>query len=123
MSVLLKQPIEQLNGGEVAATMRAIGASARAAVSVLASLGAAEKRRAIEAMAHAIRAATPAILAANGEDVAQARKSDSTRAFIDRLHLDEKRISAMADGVDKVAALTDPVGTVMAGWDRPNGLH
>jgi glutamate-5-semialdehyde dehydrogenase len=123
MSVLLKKPIEQLDGQEVAATMRAIGASSRAAARVLATLGAAEKRRAIGAMAHAIRAATPAILAANGEDVAQARKSDSTRAAIDRLRLDEKRIAAMADGVDTVAALADPVGAVIAGWDRPNGLR
>jgi glutamate-5-semialdehyde dehydrogenase len=123
MSVLLKRPIEQLNGREVAATMRAIGADARAAVRVLATLGAAEKSRAIAAMAHAIRAATPAILAANREDVAQARKSDFTPAFIDRLRLDEKRVAAMADGVDTVAALTDPVGTVIAGWDRPNGLR
>jgi glutamate-5-semialdehyde dehydrogenase len=123
MSVLLKRPIEQLNGREVAPTMRAIGADARAAVRVLATLEAGEKSRAIAAMAHAIRAATPAILAANREDVAQARKSDSTPAFIDRLRLDEKRIAAMADGVDAVAALTDPVGTVIAGWDRPNGLR
>jgi glutamate-5-semialdehyde dehydrogenase len=123
MSVLLKKPIEQLNGGELAATMRAIGTSARAAARVLATLGAAEKKRAIEAMARAIRAATPAILAANGEDLAQARKSDSTHALIDRLRLDEKRIAAMADGVDTVAALTDPVGAVIAGWDRPNGLR
>jgi glutamate-5-semialdehyde dehydrogenase len=123
MSVLLKKPVEQFNGGEVAATMRAIGVSSRAAARVLASLNAAEKRRAIEAMAHAIRAATPAILAANGEDVAQARKSDSTRAVIDRLRLDEKRIVAMADGVEAVAALADPVGAVIAAWDRPNGLR
>jgi glutamate-5-semialdehyde dehydrogenase len=123
MSVLLKKPVEQFNGGEVAATMRAIGVSSRAAAGVLASLNAAEKRRAIEAMAHAIRAATPAILAANGEDVAQARKSDSTRAVIDRLRLDEKRIAAMADGVEAVAALADPVGAVIAAWDRPNGLR
>jgi glutamate-5-semialdehyde dehydrogenase len=123
MSVLLKKPIEQLNGGEIAASMRAIGTSARAAARVLATLGAAEKKRAIEAMARAIRAATPAILAANGEDLAQARKSDSTHALIDRLRLDEKRIAAMADGVDTVAALTDPVGAVIAGWDRPNGLR
>ncbi len=123
MSVLLKKPIEQLNGGELAATMRAIGTSARAAARGLATLGAAEKKRAIEAMARAIRAATPAILAANGEDLAQARKSNSTHALIDRLRLDEKRIAAMADGVDTVAALTDPVGAVIAGWDRPNGLR
>ncbi|MCL2430729.1 MAG: glutamate-5-semialdehyde dehydrogenase [Alphaproteobacteria bacterium] len=123
MSVLLKKPVEHLDGGEVAAKMRVIGAGARAAARVLATLGAAEKTRAIEAMAQAIRAASPAILAANGEDVAQARKSDATGAFIDRLRLDDKRIAAIADGVETVAALTDPVGAVIAGWDRPNGLR
>jgi glutamate-5-semialdehyde dehydrogenase len=123
MSVPLKRPAEKFEGGEIAGTMRAIGANARAAARHLATLGAAEKRRAIEAMAHAIRAAAPAILAANNEDVAEARKAGATSAFIDRLRLDEKRIAAMADGVDTVAALPDPVGTVIAGWDRPNGMR
>jgi glutamate-5-semialdehyde dehydrogenase len=123
MSVPLKKPTEQFNGGEIAATMRAIGTKARAAARTLAALGAAEKQRAIEAMAHAIRAAAPAILAANGEDVAEARKTGAAPAFIDRLRLDEKRIAAMADGVDTIAALPDPVGAVIAGWDRPNGMR
>jgi len=123
MSVPLKRPAEKFEGGEIAGTMRAIGANARAAARRLATLGAAEKQRAIEAMAHAIRAAAPAILAANNEDVAEARKAGATSAFIDRLRLDEKRIAAMADGVDTVAALPDPVGTVIAGWDRPNGMR
>src|SRR5579871_3785385 len=123
MSVPLKRPAEKFEGGEIAGTMRAIGANARAAARRLATLGAAEKQRAIEAMAHAIRAAAPAILAANNEDVAEARKAGATSAFIDRLRLDEKRIAAMADGVDTVAALPDPVGTVIAGWSRPNGMR
>jgi glutamate-5-semialdehyde dehydrogenase len=74
-------------------------------------------------MARSIRAATPAILAANREDVAEAEAAGMTAAFVDRLRLDEKRIAAMADGVDVVAALPDPVGAVIAGWDRPNGMR
>jgi glutamate-5-semialdehyde dehydrogenase len=123
MNVPLKKTIEKFECGEIAATMRAIGANARAAARRLANLGAAEKQHAIGAMARAIRAAAPAILAANGEDAAEARKAGATSAFIDRLRLDEKRIAAMADGVDTVAALPDPVGTVIAGWDRPNGMR
>jgi glutamate-5-semialdehyde dehydrogenase len=74
-------------------------------------------------MGRAIRAATAPILAANREDVAEAEKAGATAAFIDRLRLDEKRIAAMADGVDVIAALPDPVGTVISGWDRPNGMR
>src|SRR6266852_4231921 len=123
MNVSLKKPSEEFKGGDIAATMRTIGADARAAASILATLSAAEKRRAISAMAHAIRAATTPILAANREDVAEAEKAGATTAFIDRLRLDEKRIAAMADGVDTVAALPDPVGTVISGCDRPNGMR
>jgi glutamate-5-semialdehyde dehydrogenase len=123
MSIPLKKPVEQFNGGEIAATMRAIGANARVAARRLATLGAAEKQRAIEAVAQAIRAAVAAILAANGEDVTEARNAGAPPAFIDRLRLDEKRIAAMADGVGTVAALPDPVGTVIAGWHRPNGMR
>jgi glutamate-5-semialdehyde dehydrogenase len=123
MSVPLKKPIEEFNGEDIAAVMRTIGVNARAAARILATLGAADKRRALEAMAHAIRTATAAILAANCEDVAQAEKAGATAAFIDRLRLDEKRIAAMADGVDAVATLPDPVGTVISGWERPNGMR
>jgi glutamate-5-semialdehyde dehydrogenase len=123
MSVALKKPIKELKGEEIAATMRTIGANARAAARILATLSPTEKEHAIAAMAHAIRAATAAILAANREDVADAEEAGATTAFIDRLRLDEKRIAAMADGVDIVAALPDPVGTVISGWDRPNGMR
>src|SRR5229473_4892527 len=123
MSVPLKKPIQEFKGDDIAATMRAIGVNARAAARILATLSPTEKNRAITAMAHAIRAATAPILAANREDVAEADKAGATAAFIDRLRLDEKRIAAMADGVDVIAALPDPVGTVISGWDRPNGMR
>jgi glutamate-5-semialdehyde dehydrogenase len=123
MNVALKKPIEDLKGGEIAATMHAIGVNARTAARILATLSPPEKKHAIAAMARAIRAAAPTILAANREDVAEAEKAGATAAFIDRLRLDEKRIAAMADGVDIIAALPDPVGTVISGWDRPNGMR
>jgi glutamate-5-semialdehyde dehydrogenase len=109
--------------GDIAAVMRTMGANARAAAAALGAAGAAEKERALRAMAHAVRAAVPAILSANGEDVAEAEKSGATAAFVDRLKLDPKRIASIADGIDTVAALTDPVGAVMAAWDRPNGMR
>ena len=123
MSVALKKPIEEFKGEDIAATMRAIGVNARAAARILATLSPTEKEHAIAAMGRAIRAATAPILAANREDVAEAEKAGATAAFIDRLRLDEKRIAAMADGVDVIAALPDPVGTVISGWDRPNGMR
>ena len=123
MSVALKKPIEEFKGEDIAATMRAIGVNARAAARILATLSPTEKEHAIAAMGRAIRAATAPILAANREDVAEAEKAGATAAFIDRLRLDEKRIAAMADGVDIIAALPDPVGTVISGWDRPNGMR
>jgi glutamate-5-semialdehyde dehydrogenase len=103
--------------------MRTIGAKASAVTRTLATLGPARKTSAIEAMARAIRAATPTIMAANRADVAEAEKAGATSAFIDRLRLDEKRIAAMADGVDTVAALPDPVGVVISSWVRPNGMR
>ena len=123
MSVLLQKPIEESNVGDIVATMRMVGTNARAAARILATIGAVEKERAIRAMAQTVRAATPAILAANGEDVTEAEKAGATAAFLDRLKLDEKRVIAMADGIDTIAALPDPIGTVMSAWDRPNGMR
>ena len=80
MSVLLKKPIEEFNGVELAAIMRPIGANARAAARILAALSASEKKHAITAMARTIRAAAPTILAANREDVAEAEKAEQGAA-------------------------------------------
>src|SRR6516225_409962 len=73
-------------------------------------------------MAQAIHARAPQILAANAEDVAEARAAGATAAFLDRLALDEKRVVATAQGIEVVRALPDPVGAVMERWQRPNGL-
>jgi glutamate-5-semialdehyde dehydrogenase len=98
-----------------------LGRQARAAARVLAQAGAAAKNAALIAAAKAIRADATAILAANARDMAAAR--DLSNAMVDRLKLDEKRIEAMAKGLDEIAALADPVGDVIARWTQPNGLE
>jgi glutamate-5-semialdehyde dehydrogenase len=108
---------------DVAAEMRAIGARARAAARRLALATTAEKNAALAGAAAAIRRNEAAILAANAVDVANARTAGVTGSFIDRLTLTPERIAAMVKGIEEVAALTDPVGSVTAEWDRPNGLH
>jgi glutamate-5-semialdehyde dehydrogenase len=119
MSANLKS-IEGL--GDLAAMMRDMGAQARAAARRLALATAAEKDRALRGMAQALRGRTAAVLAANAEDLAEARKAGATPAFLDRLALDERRIAAVATGLEVIADLADPVGTVMASWERPNGM-
>jgi len=108
--------------GDIAALMRDMGTRARAAAHVLALADSSRKEKALRAAAKAIRAQSSAILQANAEDIAAARGQNATPAFLDRLSLDAKRVAAMADGVDVVAALPDPVGQVTAKWTRPNGL-
>ena len=120
----MNAPLKTIDGsGDIAAIMRSMGIQARAAARCLALAAAADKDRALGAMAQAVREAATAIGAANSEDLAAARAAGATPAFLDRLALDEKRIGAMAAGLDAIAALADPVGTVAASWDRPNGLH
>src|SRR5262245_2892715 len=103
--------------------MGEIGRRAKAAARSLALAPAVQKDSALAGMARAIRASCPDILAANTEDVAEARSAGATSAFIDRLQLDRNRVAAMADGVEVVRALRDPVGAVVDQWTRPNGLH
>jgi glutamate-5-semialdehyde dehydrogenase len=110
-------------GASLAATMRQVGRDARTAARALALAPAAQKNRALAAMAKAIRAASPAILAANAQDRDEARAAGATPAFLDRLALDRGRIAAMADGIDVIRKLKDPVGAVMASWRRPNGMR
>jgi glutamate-5-semialdehyde dehydrogenase len=105
------------------AAMREIGRDARRAAHVLALAPAARKNRALVAMAKAVRGARSAILAANAEDVAEAKSKSATAAFLDRLTLDAKRVEAIAAGLDMIGKLKDPVGAVMASWRRPNGMR
>lgn len=101
--------------------LQKMGAAAKAAAAVLRTAGE-KKRRALLEAAQALRAAAPEILAANAVDLAAARESDMRDAMLDRLTLTEARIEAMAQGVEDVAAQRDPVGRVLSGETRPNGL-
>jgi glutamate-5-semialdehyde dehydrogenase len=107
---------------ETAALMAGLGAEARAAARELAVAPAQAKSEALTAAAAAVRAAAGAILAANAEDVTAARRTGRPAAFIDRLTLDPARVEAIAQGLDSIAVLPDPVGAVIAEWERPNGL-
>jgi glutamate-5-semialdehyde dehydrogenase len=107
---------------DIAGLMRTIGREARHAARVLALARAPQKNAALTAMAQAIRAEESQILAANAEDVAEAKAGGATAAFLDRLGLDPKRVAAMAAGVEVVRDLNDPVGAVMESWTRPNAM-
>ena len=106
----------------LAATMAELGRKAREAASQLALASAEAKGAALKAAAAAVRRRQNDILAANAEDVAAAKASDTGAALIDRLALDPKRLEGVAQGLDDIAALPDPVGRVLAEWTRPNGL-
>src|SRR3954464_14576826 len=108
--------------GEVAATMSDIGRRAKAAARVLALAGTAQKDRALAGMASAIRAGKSEILAANAEDLAAGKTANLTPAIIERLTLNDQRVEAMAEGLDVVRGLADPVGRVTESWTRPNGM-
>jgi glutamate-5-semialdehyde dehydrogenase len=96
--------------------------SARAAAPALARASADEKNAALRAGAAALRTRIPELLAANAHDVAAARETGGAAAFLDRLTLTEKRVDAMAVGLEQIAALPDPVGEQISRWSRPNGL-
>jgi glutamate-5-semialdehyde dehydrogenase len=107
---------------DLADAMQAMGADARKASRALAVAPADQKNEALHAMAAAIRSASSDLLAANEKDVADGHENGLTGAFIDRLTLTPERIEAMAAGIEAIAALDDPVGAVIAAWERPNGL-
>lgn len=114
-SLLRSEAIPQL--------MRRIGLQARAAASALASASTEAKNLALREAAASIRARSDAIMAANAKDRAAGEAKGMTKAMLDRLALDPARIAAIAKGLEEVAGLPDPVGAVIAEWDRPNGLH
>ncbi|MCB1496225.1 MAG: glutamate-5-semialdehyde dehydrogenase [Bauldia sp.] len=110
-------------GADIGAEMAAIGRAAKEAARRLANATTKEKNAALKAMAAAIRGNEEKILAENALDVTDAREAKTADAFVDRLTLDAGRVEAMATGIEEIAALPDPIGTVLAEWDRPNGLH
>ncbi len=107
---------------DIGAAMDAIGAAAKAAAHELANASPESKNAALHAAAAAIRTRKDEILAANARDVARAEANGVKGSFLDRLVLNDERVEAMARGLEDVAALPDPIGTVLAEWERPNGL-
>lgn len=114
-------PLKTLEAN-TAAVMPEIGRRARKAARVLALAPSAQKDKALGAAATAVLASKAAILAANAEDLAEAKRGGANAAFLDRLALDDKRVAAMAVGIETIRDLADPVGQVTERWTRPNGM-
>ena len=123
MSAVKSIERSDLESQDVAAIVRAVGARARVAARELAQAPSSHKEAALRAMAAAIRSGKARILQANARDLDEAGSADKTPAFVDRLRLDPARVEGMSAGLEAVAILPDPVGQVIAEWDRPNGLH
>jgi glutamate-5-semialdehyde dehydrogenase len=100
-----------------------LGARARIAARELAKASSATKAEALKAAADALEKSAPAIIEANERDVERAVAAGADATMVDRLRLDLGRISSMADGLRSVAALPDPVGELVEGFVRPNGLR
>ena len=100
--------------------MAELGDRAKRAAATLASASTDQKNRALRAGAAAIRAATAQLVEENAKDTGQAQSLSAS--LLDRLALNESRIKAMAEGLEAIAELPDPIGSVIAEWDRPNGL-
>ncbi|MDR7033640.1 glutamate-5-semialdehyde dehydrogenase [Mesorhizobium sp. BE184] len=115
--------LHEKSPNDTAALMADLGQRARAAARPLAVATTQSKNTALVAMADALMRNQAEILLANAIDMKNGEEAGLAGSFLDRLKLDPARIRAMADGVRAVAALPDPVGNVIAAWDRPNGLH
>jgi glutamate-5-semialdehyde dehydrogenase len=115
--------VPEAKSEDVTALMAEIGRRARAAARPLVLATAERKHAALVAMVEAIRHGEDAILQANAIDLANGEEAGLSPAMIDRLKLTPDRIHALSDGIRTIAELRDPVGDVIAEWDRPNGLH
>ncbi len=104
-------------------TMLALGREARAAAKALVLATAQQKNSALTAMAAEIREAATVIAGENAKDLETAKARDLKGSFLDRLTLTPAHIEAMAQGLDDIAILPDPVGEVMSKWTRPNGME
>src|SRR6202158_3261018 len=123
----MSAPLKSIEGTvdltpSMAKTMGEIGRNARAAARVLALASTAQKDRALELMAGAVRAHKSRILTANPKYLAEARAAGVAGAFLDRLSLDEARLQAVVAGVEAVRTVNDPVGAITESWTRPNGM-
>lgn len=116
-------PMKDLEDINVDAMMQKMGKAARLAARQLAVASPEAKNAALLGAAKAIEAATGTIIEANAKDLEFGRAKSLSAAMMDRLMLDEDRISAMADALRAIAAQHDPVGSVIAEWSQPNGLN
>jgi len=112
-----------MSAQEIGELMTGLGKAAVAAAEVLALAPSAQKNAALAAAAEALRTRRAMVLAANERDVATARNAHLSAARLDRLKLDERRLEGVAAALEAVIALDDPIGTVAAEWQRPNGLR
>jgi glutamate-5-semialdehyde dehydrogenase len=111
------------HSGDLELVMAGIGRQAAACRAALALSTGSQRNEALRAAAQAIRTHVAQILAANTRDMEAARGRGLSAAMLDRLQLNDKRVEAMATGIEQVAALPDPIGGVAAEWIRPNGLQ
>lgn len=115
--------VAEMIADEVGTVMAELGRRARAAAAKLATASAERKHAALVGAAQAVQAHKADILAANAVDMRNAVAKGMTQAFQDRLLLTDARLDGIVDALRTIAELADPVGRVMAEWDRPNGLH
>lgn len=106
----------------IPALMREIGAAAKKAATELATVSSAAKDAALRAAAARLRENRKHLISENAKDMAAGEKKGLSKAMLDRLALNDDRIEAMAKGLEDIAGLADPVGAIMAEWERPNGL-
>lgn len=117
------QDLTQSTTQDIQALMDGIGKRAAQAAALLATATPAAKRHALDAAARLIETRADVILAANARDMAFGREKGLSEAMLDRLELTQARLDGIAAGLRAVAGQDDPVGAVIAAWDRPNGLH
>ena len=108
---------------DLASVMDALGATARSAAAVLARTDTVGKNEVLRRAAGLMRARQDVLLEANERDMSAAAEKGLSDAMMDRLKLDPARIEGMAAGIEAIAALDDPIGGVIAEWERPNGLR
>ena len=111
-----------MNKETIPQLMKQIGENAKASLALLGTSKASQRKQALTLGAKALREQCDVIIAANKKDIDAANEKGLTSAMIDRLRLDAGRIELMAKGLEDIAALPDPVGRVLAEWERPNGL-
>ena len=115
--------IAEMQMMNISRMMTALGESARASAVALATTSGEQRNAALAAAAAALRERSSEIIAANKQDMAAASERSLTRAMLDRLMLNSERVEAMAEGIETIIGLHDPIGRVLGEWERPNGLH